>query len=131
MPFTTTETTGESQNPPELFKYKSWGDVPFSRGNIIWFHELLPLANVYGAIVATDASATLAGMVMALAYESTGEYCTQGRQASRLAAHLLRALGIIPTANETGNSLLLYSLPFHTPRLNTVQYVPWGLFFLF
>ena len=45
--------------------------------------------------------------------------------------HLQRALGIIPTANKTGNSLLLDSLLFHTPPLCTVQYVPWGLFFLF
>ena len=40
------------------------------------------------------------------------------------------ALGIIPTANKTGNSLFLDSLLFHTPPLCTVQYVPWGLFFL-
>ena len=44
---------------------------------------------------------------------------------------LRRALEIIPTANKTGNSLLLHSLLFHTPPLCTVQYVPWGLFFLF
>ena len=42
-----------------------------------------------------------------------------------------RALGIIPTANKTGNSLLPYSLLFHTPPLYTVQHAPWGLFFLF
>ena len=39
------------------------------------------------------------------------------------AAHLRRALGIILTANKTGNLLLLYSLLFHTPPLYTVQYV--------
>ena len=44
---------------------------------------------------------------------------------------LWRALGIIPIANKTGNSLSLYSLLFHTPPLYTVQYIPWGLFFLF
>ena len=33
---------------------------------------------------------------------------------------LRRALGIIPTANKAGNSMLLYSLLFYTPPLYTV-----------
>ena len=33
--------------------------------------------------------------------------------------------------SKQGNSLLLDSLLFHTPPLCIVQYVPWGLFFLF
>ena len=53
------------------------------------------------------------------------------------ATPLRRALGIILIANKAGNLLLLDSLLFHTPPLCTmqyvpwVQYVPWGLFFLF
>ena len=44
----------------------------------IWFHELLSLATIRGAIVATDAGATLAWKVMVLAYESApGEYITK------------------------------------------------------
>ena len=45
----------------------------------MWFHEMPPLATISGAIVATDASITLAGMIMALGYESVlAEYCTSG-----------------------------------------------------
>ena len=47
------------------------------------------------------------------------------------ATPLRRALGIIPTANKAGNSMLLYFLLFHTPPLYTRQYAPSGLFFLF
>ena len=54
------------------------------------------------------------------------EKVTPGR-----ATPLRRALRIIPTTNKAGNSMLLYSLLFHTPPLCTVQYVLWGLFFLF
>ena len=32
----------------------------------LWFHELPPLATIRGAVLATDAGATLAGMAMAL-----------------------------------------------------------------
>ena len=35
----------------------------------IWFHDLPPLATIHGAIVATDAGTTPAGMAMAPAYE--------------------------------------------------------------
>ena len=35
----------------------------------IWFHDLPPLATIHGAIVATDASTTPAGMLMAITYE--------------------------------------------------------------
>ena len=41
----------------------------------IWFHDLPPLATICGAIMATDACTTPAGMTMAIAYESArGEY---------------------------------------------------------
>ena len=39
------------------------------------------------------------------------------------AAHLRRALGIIPSANKTHNSLLLDSLLSDTPSLCTVQHM--------
>ena len=49
----------------------------------------------------------------------------------RPAAHLRRALGIIPSANKTRNSLLLDSLLFDTPSLCTVQHVLGDSFFFF
>ena len=43
----------------------------------IWFHRLTPLATIHGAIIATGASTTPAGMRMALAYEhAPGLYTT-------------------------------------------------------
>ena len=45
-------------------------------------------------------------------------------RATPLRRALQRALGIIPTANKIGNSMLLYFLLFPTPPLYTVQYVP-------
>ena len=56
---------------------------------------------------------------------------TPPRRLWRLQHTLHRALGIVRTMNKTGNSLLLYSLLLPTPPLYTVQYVPWGPFFLF
>ena len=48
-----------------------------------WFHGALPLATIIGAIMATDAGATTAGMAMALTYEDApGRYNT--RVASRV-----------------------------------------------
>ena len=52
----------------------------------------------------------------------------------RPAAHLRRALGIIPSANKTRNSLLLDSLFFDTPSLCSlciVQHVLGDSFFFF
>ena len=44
----------------------------------IWFHDLPSLATIRGAIVATDAGITHAGMVMALAYKGAPrEYHTR------------------------------------------------------
>ena len=61
----------------------------------IWFHELLRLATIYGAIVATDAGPSPGGMVMALAYQSApGEYCTQ--VASRAGTSQEGAMTLLP-----------------------------------
>ena len=51
--------------------------------------------------------------------------------AVRPAPCLQPVLGILLTADKTGNSLLLDSLLFDTPPLCTVEYVPWGLFIRF
>ena len=70
--------------------------------------------------------------------EVTVTTCTHAREgyapaapAVRPAAHLRRALGIIPSANKTCNSLLLDSLLFDTPSLCTVQHVLGDSFFFF
>ena len=51
--------------------------------------------------------------------------------AVRPEARLWRALGIIPSANKTQNSLLLDSLLFDTPPLCSVQHVLGDSFFFF
>ena len=56
---------------------------------------------------------------------------TPAAPAVRPTAHLQRALGIIPSANKTHNSLLLDSLLFDTPSLCTVQHVLGDSFFFF
>ena len=48
-------------------------------GPWIWFHDLLPLATISGAIVATAPGTTMLGMVMVPAFQSAqGEYYTRG-----------------------------------------------------
>ena len=63
----------------------------------IWFHELPPLATINGAIIATDASTTVVGMVRVLVHERTrGEYNTRV------------ALGVGTSQEGEAMTLLLY-----------------------
>ena len=44
----------------------------------IWFHDLPPVATIWGAIVAADAGSTAAGMAMVMVYgREPGEYATE------------------------------------------------------
>ena len=61
----------------------------------------------------------------------TPKRATPLRRLWRLRCALQRALGIIPSANKTRNSLLLDSLLFDTPSLCTVQHVLGDSFFFF